>query len=528
MLLISRKVSKNNSQNHSTICLIFILAFALFLRVIYLGTIPNGFYCDEASYAYDAYSILHTLRDQHGVFLPFFVRAIDDYRETLYILFAIPFIKVFGLNEFGARLPAAVIGVATVLVLYYLVRECFNRKIALVAAFLLTISPWHIQFSRIGFRAILIPFCFCLALLLFVKSFRNSKYLPISALGFVLSSYTYASARVFVPLFMLGLVIIFWKHLWQHKQQTMIALCLFAVFFIPLFLFWISPEGMSRANATGLETNPLLIFKYYLSYFSPNFLFIKGDGNSLLNPPKIGELYYFELVTVLWGLISIIKENRRERAILLLWLFLYPFPAAITSPNHALRSIVGIPLFTILSAYGLVKIIELFQGKWRKVCLFFVAMVLVASLAILTKTYFIDYPLYVTRAWQYGMREAIQYAEQSSYQCVVMSNQIYLKKCGSLHIFIPFYTKSSPKEYQKKVISPEQRVELFHGRTDYAIGKYNIASIAKSENIKPSCLYIIEPKELETIKAQKYNWKEIHSVKDRRGIEYLKLIEIVT
>ena len=367
-----------------------------------------------------------------------------------------------------------------------------------------------------------------MALLFFVKSFRNSNYLPISALGFVLSSYTYASARAFIPLFMLGLAIIFWQHLWQHKQQTIIAICLFALFFIPLFLFWISPEGMSRANATGLQANPALIFKYYLSYFNPVFLFIKGDPITRHSAPKLGELYYFEIITVLWGLISIVRENRRERSILLLWLFLYPFPAAITSPSHALRAIAGIPLFAILSAYGLVKIIELFQGKWRKIFLFTVGIVLVASLAILTKTYFIDYPLYVTHAWQYGMREAIQYAEENSYQCVVMSNQIYLRECGSLHIFIPFYTQYPPQEYQKKVITPEQRVELFNGRTDYAIGKYNIASIAKPENIKLNCLYIIEPQELKTITAQGYDWKEVHSVKDRRGVEYLKLIEIVT
>ena len=136
MSSISSNSSENNTQGHLRIYLLIILAIALFLRVLWLGTIPNGFSCDEASYAYDSYSILHTLRDQHGAFLPFFVRAIDDYREPLYILFAIPFIKIFGLNEFAARLPAAVIGVATVLVLYYLVRECFDGKTALVAAFI--------------------------------------------------------------------------------------------------------------------------------------------------------------------------------------------------------------------------------------------------------------------------------------------------------------------------------------------------------------------------------------------------------
>ena len=517
----------DNINKYSSMYLLIILVIAAVLRILFLGTIPNGFYCDEASNAYDSYSLLHTLRDQHGQFLPWFTRSIDDYREALFAFITIPFIKIFGLNEFAARFPAAFIGILTVLVLYYLVKECFGQKIALVAALFLAISPWHIQFSRIAFRAILIPLLFCLALLFFVKSFNKSKYIPISALFFAFSLYTYASARVFVPLFMLGLVIIFWQHFWEHKQQTLIAVGLFACIFIPLVIFWISPEGMSRAKGTGLELNPITIAKYYLSYFNPFFLFIKGDGISRHSAAKIGELYYFELITVLAGIFYLIKEKSKERPILLLWLFLYPLPGALTSPSHALRAIVGAPLFVILSAYGLVKLISLFKYNQQKIGLFITGIVLVASLGILIKAYFLDYPLYTTRAWQYGMREAISYAKKNNYECIVMSNQIYLKKCGSLHVFIPFYTKYHPQKYQQSVISPETRRELFHGRTDYVIDKYKIASLEKPKNINSNCLYIISPQELETITAQGYTWKEIHTVKDKRGSEYLKLIELI-
>ncbi|MDJ0532504.1 MAG: glycosyltransferase family 39 protein [Xenococcaceae cyanobacterium MO_207.B15] len=510
------------------IYLLIILVIATLLRVLFLGTIPNGFFCDEASNAYDSYSILNTLKDQHGAFLPFFTRSIDDYREALFIYLGIPFIKLFGLNEFAARLPAAFTGILTVLVIYYLVKELFDNKTALIASLLLAISPWHIQFSRIAFRAILIPLLFCLALLFFAKSFQKPKYLPISALIFGFSLYTYASARVFVPLFMLGLVIIFWRHFWKNKQQTIIALILFSGIFIPLLLFWISPEGMARAKGTGVEFDPVIIGKYYLSYFKPQFLFFKGDYNPRHSAAKIGELYYFEIFTVIWGLISIIKENRKERAILLLWLFLYPFPAAMTSPVHALRALGGVPLFTILSAYGLVKIINLLGDRRKKISIFIIGAIIVASLGILIRTYFINYPLYTTHAWQYGMKEAIEYAENNNYKCIVMSNKIYFKKCGSLHTFIPFYTKYPPEVYQKQYpITPVERKQLFLGEASHKIGKYNITSVDKdSIESNENCLYIIAPKDLELVKSQGYQWSEVHTVKDKRGIEYLKLIEI--
>ena len=63
-------MSYQSMKKYSSIYfLIIILALAFLLRVIFLGTIPNGFYCDEASNGYDAYSILHTGRDRHQEFL---------------------------------------------------------------------------------------------------------------------------------------------------------------------------------------------------------------------------------------------------------------------------------------------------------------------------------------------------------------------------------------------------------------------------------------------------------------------------
>ena len=86
----------------STYILIIILGLAFLLRVIFLGTIPNGFYCDEASNGYDAYSILQTGRERYGELLSLFLKGLgNDYRESIYVFLTLPFIKFFGLNEFA-------------------------------------------------------------------------------------------------------------------------------------------------------------------------------------------------------------------------------------------------------------------------------------------------------------------------------------------------------------------------------------------------------------------------------------------
>ena len=66
--------------------LIFIIAIAALLRIVLLSNLTMSI--DEASNAYDAYSIAETLRDQHSKFLPAFLEGIGgDARESLYILF---------------------------------------------------------------------------------------------------------------------------------------------------------------------------------------------------------------------------------------------------------------------------------------------------------------------------------------------------------------------------------------------------------------------------------------------------------
>ena len=158
----------NKTRNNTVIYLVVIIAIATLLRLLFLETIPGGFSCDEAANGYEAYSILETMRDRYGKFMPLFLKILgNDYRESLYIFITVPFIKIFGLNEFGTRFPAALCGILTVIAVYYFVKECFNNKLALISALFLAINPWHITFNRIAFRVNLLPLLLVLGLLFF-------------------------------------------------------------------------------------------------------------------------------------------------------------------------------------------------------------------------------------------------------------------------------------------------------------------------------------------------------------------------
>ena len=121
---------------------------------------------------------------------------------------------------------------------------------------------------------------------------------------------------------------------------------------------------MARASYL-LEFAPFDWLVNYLSYLGPDYLFFNGDPeirHSLLN---VGQLYFFELATLPMGIFFLVRRKRKEDALLGLWLALYPIPAALTDPSHAIRSIVGVPLFALVSACGLYQAVLFARGRNR-------------------------------------------------------------------------------------------------------------------------------------------------------------------
>ena len=503
--------------------LILIIFLGAALRILFLAQAPNTFSTDEASNGYDAYCILLTMRDRYGDFLPIFLTGFNDSRESLYILLTIPFIKIFGLNEFAVRLPAAIAGTLNIIVIYYLAKEVFKKnQIAIYAALFFAINPWSIFFSRIAFRANLLPLIFSLAVLFFLKSFTKPNYLIFSSLFFGLSLYTYSAARVFVPLFVLGLVIIYWGQLWAIKGKMAVALLIFLGILFFLLQFWITPTGMARAKETGLETNIFKIILNYLSYFDPIFLFFYGDSNSRRSVTSfgIGEFYLWEIFTILPGIYVLFKQKRKRYAWMFLWLLLYPLPAALTQSAHAIRAIVGIPLLSLFSAYGISFIPNWFvilrKQQYRRLSYVFILLSFIYF--VIAYFNFSQYKIGDQIAhWQYGMREAIIYAQNSYYDKIYLSNNFKRP-----NIYLLFYSKYPPAQYQLNPDDPE--LKYFDSNRSY--GKFTITSINKFQEIVTPSLFIIKANEKEQLLQQYSNVQELKVIKIPNNKEKIRIVRI--
>lgn len=381
----------------SKVIIIGILIIASFLRLWRLGSYP-ALNADEAAIGYNAYSLIETGKDEHGNSWPIHFQSFNDYKPGLYFYLVLPFVKFFGLNVWSVRLPNTLLSILTVYFIYKFVNllklgkgDKERNVIALISAFMLAISPWHIHFSRGGWEVSTATFFIILGVYLFVKSKKNLSILMLSVLSFSLSMYTYHAARVVAPLLGTSLILIYKDRFKRRLSHLTIAGLIVLVTLMPLAKDLLKSDTISRAAGVGLFADPgprnrineqrgehqdftgfivkmfhnklvnygLAFLENWGDHFHGEFLFLNGDVIERSRVPETGQMYLIDFIFLVSGVIAFIKvlgnkdEDKKGIYIVLLWLFIAPVAAALTFQSpHALRAQNMVIPLTIISAYG--------------------------------------------------------------------------------------------------------------------------------------------------------------------------------
>lgn len=467
----------------------FILVLAFLLRVVALERFPVGFTADEASQGYTAYSILKTSKDEWGVRLPLTPRSFGDFKPPLYTYLTIPSIAIFGLNQFAVRFPAAILGTLAVLVTFLMTRELFKNlrisySVSLIASLFLAVSPWHIQLSRGAFEANLTTFFLPLGFWLFLKGLKNPRYLFLASLFFGLNLFTYHTAKLFTPLFLVALI--FWQRekLKRLRKEAVLPGLIFA-FFVILAFYSILAGGGTRAADVGIFSAglkaPKLFVDNYLSYLSPEFFFTQGAGEASYGMiPTIGVLYLFELPLLILAFIALTKKGEKNFLPILVWLVLAPIAAALTQGvgYHANRVAVMMPAIQVLSAYGLVYLLSS-KLKHKKVISAFFAIWIFASVSLFLWTYFRHGPKILSPAMSYGWKETAGYLNEvkQDYEKIIISRQFCEPQA-----FVAFYQAYPPKKFQEESadwLRYEKEGFFFVDQLgEYSLGKYQFRHLS--------------------------------------------------
>ena len=426
--------------------IVFVLVLTLFLasRIYKIAEIPASVYWDEASIGYNAYSIATDLKDEWGETLPLHFRAFGEFKLPVYIYSVAVFVRAIGLNANAVRLPSVLYSLGTMVFVYLLTKKITKKtEIAILASFIITLSPWFFIFSRTGYEATAALFFFLAGTFLFLLE-KKKYYLPFSIFSFILSFYSYNSFRILIPIWLTILFIYKFHEVKKIKQALPVLILsglIFLISLIPVYRLYKYDAGSTRLTQVQIS-NEIDFFKNYVANFSSQFLFFQGDINPRSQIPGHGQLYLFELPLILLGILAIFKSKKKLYFLPLAALLIAPIPVALTKESpHALRAILAAPSFAVISAMGVLFLQENFKKIGTFVLLAVVGLYLFSFKLYLT-SFISDYNQNTSSAWQY------QYKEIFSRQTEGVVTDEYAQP----YIFALYYLKYPPEKFRQEVV----------------------------------------------------------------------------
>ena len=529
-------------KSKSKILLGFIFILAILLRFIWLDKIPPSLYSDEADQGYNAYSIMKTGKDEHGVFLPVSLRSFGDWKPPLPSYLMIPAIAIFGLNEFSVRLPSAIFGVGSVILTFFLIYEIFRNnifktKLALLSSFFLTVSPWHILQSRSAMLVIIGLFFLEAGIYLFFKARSHPKFLLLSSTSFVLSIYSYYGMRVIAPLLIIYLISPVILNLFQdlkmlkqvqhdkYHKMLIISGIIGLIFLQPLIsafknnpdvvfgrartvsVFYdqgvklrqwelITQDGMNfPVNLARFFHNNVYLYgrnilERYFSHLEGNFLFLIGDTSQPFQIPGMGILYPVDGMFILAGIYIYLVNFYKKTKIIFYWFTISFIPAAFTfmtpSANRTFNSVV---IFVIFISLGLIYLLR--NIRYKKVFILGVTFLYIISFNYFLKEYFLVLPVKHADWWNYGWKPATEYVQkvQSHY-----NNIVIIDTGGMPYIYFLIYNKYDPGLFQKEAIRSYVS-DRFGFESISSFGKYVFINDRNWHELKknplPDSLYVV-------------------------------------
>ncbi|HVZ67437.1 MAG TPA: glycosyltransferase family 39 protein [Patescibacteria group bacterium] len=466
-----------------------IIALGFILRFYSLGSVPVSLHRDEAFLGYNAYSILKTGKDISGHTLPLHLESFF-FSPAGYSYLSIPFIAIFGLNQFSIRFASALFGVLTIPVIYLLVISLFEKNkskknIGLISAFVFAISPWSINLSRLSVESSAVLFFVTLGTLLYMRYVRDSKvyFLLLSFLSFLITIFTYQAPRAFLPLFIPLLFILFRNGKVFERKLPWILYVLFVI--LPVLFVVTSPDLSWRIQSLSIFNNPgtkiavdqqlindtvegipyvlartvhnkpvgyvLLFISNFFKHLSFDFLFSDGGYPDRFRIPGTGLLHLFELPFILIGIYYLLRRESKIMIFIVGWIIAGIIGTAITFDDipNLQRTLIVLPAFSIMSGYGIYAAYEfIFKSKGsRKLFIAITSLIIIVSISYYIMQYYTQGKLYRTWYRQDGYQELVTDVNK------LLPNYKYAEvtsKESAPTILFLFYSKYDPAVFQKE------------------------------------------------------------------------------
>lgn len=201
------------SRKQAFIILFVILLLAVAFRL--WGLSRGDLLNDEATYAFRAVGFLDYFRwSLQETPLVWFDPGIPSWTKFSFhdhppLVFLIQhfFILLFGENVVAFRLPSALFGAVSVLLLYFITRHLFSREAALIASALFAVNINHVFISRVGMQESYVIFFMLASIFFFLKALERDSYFFHTGIAVGLALLAKYTAAVLFPIFGLYLLL---------------------------------------------------------------------------------------------------------------------------------------------------------------------------------------------------------------------------------------------------------------------------------------------------------------------------------
>ncbi len=266
----------------------------------------------------------------------------DFFLGPIYYYLIAPFLWLYRLDPVGPAVMVALIGIATVFLIYKVSKEFFNFKTAVFASALYAVSPLVISYSRSSWNPNPMPFVSLLTLYLTYKAVKIPSFKKLLAVGILLGIALQLHYLATFLIAIVGVYILVTNFYLKRERSVLLSffgkiLIGFIIGFSPFLIFEI------RHGFPNIRTILSFIFS---NAFSTSY----GDNISLINiikdvffrlygrlitgfPPReqLGFfdgniIFLWQLATVILGLLSIFfifgKKDKLTKLFFEVWLFL--------------------------------------------------------------------------------------------------------------------------------------------------------------------------------------------------------------
>jgi Dolichyl-phosphate-mannose-protein mannosyltransferase len=251
----------------------------LLVGITFVAAILRFYRLGEWSFWYDEIFTLRSIRDLSG--MPVFTQRLS-FVLTYFV------VKTLGINEWSARLVPALIGILTIPILYFPIKNIFGTFVALLSSALLAVAPWHVYWSQNArFYTALLLF-YTLALIFLYLGFEKDRvlYLILGMLFFGLALRERLFAFFLVPV-VAGYLFFLWAlpfHKppglrWRNLLILLIPAMLGAFFYVWQY---IQDPSLWSANFGWVNNNPLWILSGVTFYIGIPVLCVGTLGGVIL------------------------------------------------------------------------------------------------------------------------------------------------------------------------------------------------------------------------------------------------------